>query len=136
MEQKAARPHEQVSNEANQEYRVILQLALEIESQANSAQRDINIVKSAISSKQRDARMLEITSTELKQLDRDIKLYEGVGKMFIFTPTETVQKKLASSIAEIKSDVGTLNKKLHYLETTHKNSREHIEKIIGSSGKV
>ncbi|KAL9636667.1 MAG: hypothetical protein Q9164_002686 [Protoblastenia rupestris] len=111
-------------------------LALEIESQASSAQRDINIVKATIASKQRDARMLELTSTEVKQLDKDTKLYEGVGKMFVFSPTEDVEKKLSSSIAELKSDVGNLNKKLHYLETTHKNSREHIEKIIGSTGKV
>ena len=55
---------------------------------------------------------------------------------FVFSPTNNVEKKLSSSIAELKSDVGNLNKKLHYLETTHKNSREHIEKIIGSTGKV
>ncbi|KAL9101483.1 MAG: hypothetical protein Q9163_003254 [Psora crenata] len=56
-------------------------LAREIESQANSAQREINIVKAAITSKQRDARMLELTFTEVEQLHRDTKLYEGVGKM-------------------------------------------------------
>ena len=103
--------------------------------------------------------MLELTSTEIQQLDDDTKLYEGVGKMcvvvlinitsdrndysykyaececrFVFSPSKDVQKRLSSNVAEIKSDIGSLNKKLHYLETTHKNSREHIEKIIGSSG--
>lgn len=99
--------------------------------------------------------MLELTSTEVKHLDKNTKLYEGVGKMyvspvyigikvrdrsdqccrvfrFVFSPTPDVEKKLSSSISELKSDVESLNKKLHYLETTHKNSREHIEKIIGS----
>jgi len=58
------------------------QLALEIESQANSAQRDINLVKAAIATKQRDARMLELTSSEVKALDKNTKVYEGVGKMY------------------------------------------------------
>lgn len=57
------------------------QLAQEIESQALSAQRQINIVKSAITAKQRDIRMLELTSTEVKQLSNDTKVYQGVGKM-------------------------------------------------------
>ena len=46
-----------------------------------------------------------------------------------------VKKKLSSQTAELRSDVSSLNKKLHYLETTHKNSREHIDKIIQSGGR-
>ena len=57
------------------------QLVREIESQALSAQREISIVKAAVSAKQRDIRMLELTSNEVKQLSKDVKVYEGVGKM-------------------------------------------------------
>ena len=57
------------------------QLVQEIESQALSAQREITIVKAAVSAKQRDIRMLELTSNEVKQLSNDVKVYEGVGKM-------------------------------------------------------
>lgn len=58
-----------------------MQLALEIESQAQSAQREINIVKTAVASKQRDIRMLELTSSEVKGLEKGTKIYQGVGKM-------------------------------------------------------
>ncbi|MCJ1458752.1 hypothetical protein MMC28_009126 [Mycoblastus sanguinarius] len=107
-------------------------LAQEIETQAISSQREINIVKTAVASKQRDIRMLELTSSEVKQLSKDTKLYEGVGKMFVFSPMSDVEKKLSSQTSELKSDIANLNKKLHYLETTHKNSREHIDKIMAS----
>lgn len=110
-------------------------LAQEIESQALSAQREINIVKTAITAKQRDIRMLELTSTEVKQLSNETKVYQGVGKMFVFSPTLDVVKRLSSETTELKSDISNLNKKLHYLETTHKNSREHIEKIIQSGAR-
>ena len=46
-----------------------------------------------------------------------------------------MERQLLSETAELKSDVTNLNKKLHYLETTHKNSREHIEKIMQSGGR-
>ncbi|KAI4214614.1 MAG: hypothetical protein LQ351_003031 [Letrouitia transgressa] len=56
-------------------------LAQEIESQAVQAQRDINVVKATMATKQRDVRMLELTSTEVKQLSNGTNVYEGVGKM-------------------------------------------------------
>ncbi|KAI4117149.1 MAG: hypothetical protein LQ345_002555 [Seirophora villosa] len=107
-------------------------LVQEIETQAVNAQREINVVKAAIVSKQREIRMLELTSTELKQLSTDTNVYEGVGKMFMYTPADSVEKRLGSEIAELRSDISSLNKKLHYLETTHKNSREHIDQIFRS----
>ncbi|KAL8736263.1 MAG: hypothetical protein Q9166_000418 [cf. Caloplaca sp. 2 TL-2023] len=110
-------------------------LVQEIETQAISAQREINVVKAAVASKQRDIRMLELTATEVKQLSDDTKVYEGVGKMFMFTPRDNVQSRLATETAELKSDISSLNKKLHYLETTHKNSREHIDQIFMSGGR-
>lgn len=57
------------------------QLAQEIESQAITAQREINVVKATVATKQRDVRMLELTSTEVKQLSNNTNVYEGVGKM-------------------------------------------------------
>ncbi|KAL8854596.1 MAG: hypothetical protein Q9221_000631 [Calogaya cf. arnoldii] len=110
-------------------------LVQEIETQAITAQREINVVKAAVASKQRDVRMLELTSTEVKQLSSDTKVYEGIGKMFMFAPVHNVQTRLASETAELKSDISSLDKKLHYLETTHKNSREHIDQIFKSTGR-
>ncbi|MCJ1475898.1 hypothetical protein MMC13_004562 [Lambiella insularis] len=110
-------------------------LVQEIEIQAISAQREINVVKSTISAKQRDARLLELTISELKILTKETKVYEGVGKMFVFRPTADVEKRLLLETAELKADVSNLNKKLHYLETTHKNSREHIDQIFRSGGR-
>lgn len=51
---------------------------------------------------------------------------------FVFSPTPDVEKRLLSETAGLKSDISNLNIKLHSLETTHKHSREHIEKFIQS----
>lgn len=51
---------------------------------------------------------------------------------FVFAPTVDIEKRLVAETSELKADITNLNKKLHYLETTHKNSREHIDQIFKS----
>lgn len=53
----------------------------EIESQAVQAQQQINVVKSQVSIKNREIRLLELTSKEVSGLPADTNVYEGVGKM-------------------------------------------------------
>lgn len=49
---------------------------------------------------------------------------------------DAVDNRLGKETSELKSDVENLGKKLHYLETTHKNSREHIDQIFKSGGRA
>lgn len=119
-----------ISNEALQK------LVQEIETQAIVAQQQINVVKSQISVKQREIRMLQLTSNEVDTLPTDTNVYEGVGKMFVFSPIAEVNKRLSSETTELKSEVENLGKKLQYLETTHKNSREHIDQIFKNGGRA
>ncbi|KAI9766088.1 MAG: hypothetical protein M1840_006795 [Geoglossum simile] len=111
-------------------------LVQEIESRALQAQQQINVVKAQIAAKQRDIRLLQLTSSEVGSLPKGTNVYEGVGKMFIYSPMADVGKRLATEIGELKSDVSNLEKKLHYLETTYKNSRDHMEQIFRTGGKA
>ncbi|RDL42021.1 Uncharacterized protein BP5553_02000 [Venustampulla echinocandica] len=111
-------------------------LVQEIEIQAIQAQQQISTVKSQIALKQREIRMLQLTSSEVSTLPADTPVYEGVGKMFVFNPIPDVEKRLTTETSELKADVENLGKKLLYLETTHKNSREHIDQIFKSGGKA
>jgi len=42
--------------------------------------------------------------------------------------------RLTAEGVELKSDVSNLEKKLHYLETTYKNSKDNLEQILNSAG--
>lgn len=118
----------------NQE--ALQKLVNEIEAQAMMSQQQINVVKSQIAVKQRDIRLLQLTSSEVSNLPKDTNVYEGVGKMFVFSPTDEVDQRLKKETTDLKTDVDNLNKKLHYLETTHKNSKEHMEQIFKSGGRA
>jgi len=64
------------------------------------------------------------------------RLARGDGaSRFVFSPTPDVGKRLTSETAELKSDIANLNKKLNYLETTYKNSQEHMNRIFSSGGR-
>jgi len=97
--------------------------------------------------------MIQLTTKELSGVSGSSKVYEGVGKMydsvlllyqrqanltalglcrFILSSTNTIGDKLSSQSAELKADSASLEKKLHYLETTAKNSQQHIEKMLQS----
>ncbi|EHK96862.1 putative prefoldin subunit 1 [Glarea lozoyensis 74030] len=64
-----------ISNEALQK------LVQEIETQAVQSQQQIALVKSQMASKQREMRMLQLTSSEVSTLPPDTPVYEGVGKI-------------------------------------------------------
>lgn len=50
---------------------------------------------------------------------------------FVATPAESVKTRLDKEGDTLKSDVSNLEKKLHYLETTYKNSRDHLDQVLG-----
>ncbi|KAF8867259.1 Prefoldin beta-like protein [Acephala macrosclerotiorum] len=119
-----------ISNEALQK------LVQEIETQAIQSQQQISMVRSQIGIKTREIRKLELTSKEVSELPSDTNVYEGVGKMFVFSPTAEIDKRLTGEASELKSDIKNLEKRLQYLETTHKNSRSHIDQIFNSPGRA
>ncbi|KAJ5183646.1 hypothetical protein N7492_001262 [Penicillium capsulatum] len=107
-------------------------LLVEIESRAMASQQQMGITKAQMTAKQRDIRMLQLTSKELSDLPPDTRVYEGVGKMFVNVPVDAVNKRLVREGSEASSEITNLEKKLHYHETTHKNSRENLEQILKS----
>ncbi|RFU35415.1 hypothetical protein B7463_g1005, partial [Scytalidium lignicola] len=119
-----------ISNEALQK------LVQEIETQALVARQQIDVVKTQIAVKQREMRMLQLTSSEVSSLPPSTNVYEGVGKMFVASPITAVDKRLNAETSDLKAEVDSLGKKLQYLETTHKNSREHIDQIFKSGGRA
>lgn len=57
------------------------QLLQEIESRAIASQQQISLTKAHMTAKQRDIRMLQLTSKELSELPSETNVYEGCGKM-------------------------------------------------------
>ncbi|GAM83560.1 hypothetical protein ANO11243_015480 [Dothideomycetidae sp. 11243] len=128
-------------------------LLVEIEQKASFAQQQMVIVKSQIDSSKREIRMIDLMNTEISSLPKDAKLYEGVGKMFVSlfpvpyslladlhhrfvaTPTDAVNTRLAKDKEDLNAKLTNLDKKYTFLETTFKNSQDHLDKVFKSGGR-
>lgn len=55
---------------------------------------------------------------------------------FVNVPIDTINKRLTREGSEAATEITSLEKKLHYHETTHKNSRENLEQILKSGGRA
>lgn len=131
----------------------------EIESQAFVAQQQIGLARTQMTSKQREQRLVKLTINEMATLPSDAVVYEGVGKMyvpanpflavlfiidpsvrcltdvviscrFVSLPVDSLRQKLEGQTQTLEGEVDKLSQRLLYLETTHKNSREHIEQML------
>lgn len=49
---------------------------------------------------------------------------------FISLPVDSLRQKLEGQTQTLEGEVDKLSQRLLYLETTHKNSREHIEQML------
>ncbi|TDZ19687.1 Prefoldin subunit 1 [Colletotrichum sidae] len=105
-------------------------LIREIETQAIAAQHQIGQTRTQITAKQREMRMVRLTLEEVSALPPTSSVFEGVGKMFVSLSTPQLTKKLGGQIKEKEVEVENLGQKLHYLETTFKNSRQHIDQML------
>jgi chaperonin cofactor prefoldin len=52
------------------------------------------------------------------------------SRRFVAIPVSDLNTKLEKQMKSLETDVEGLGKKLHYLETTAKNSQEHISKML------
>ena len=57
-----------------------------------------------------------------------------LGTRFVSRSRDEVETRVTSETEALRLDISNLGKKLHYLETTHKNSRDHIDQILRSRG--
>ncbi|KAF2223112.1 Prefoldin [Elsinoe ampelina] len=110
-------------------------LLIEIEQKASFAQQQMVIVKSQIDASKREIRMIDLMNKEIDSLPGDAKLYEGVGKMFVASPTADVNTRLVKEKKDLNAKLDNLDKKYTFLETTYKNSQEHLDKVFKNGGR-
>ncbi len=53
---------------------------------------------------------------------------------FASLPTPALREKLEKQLKDAQAEVDKLSSRLVYLETTHKNSRDHIEQMLKRGG--
>nr|ODN80101.1 prefoldin subunit 1 [Cryptococcus depauperatus CBS 7841] len=104
-------------------------ILLQIQTQAISAQKQLSAVRTQITSKEKERRILALTVKELGNVKGDSTIYKGVGKMFMEQPREEVNKDHAGQEKQLAEEVQDLSKKAKYLEKQFEEANNQLKDI-------
>ena len=103
---------------------------MELQSKMLDAKQKMKMADIQIESLKRSITHTELTSTELKSLPENTRLYESVGRMFILSSrpevTNTLEKKKENSNEKIKN----LEANKTYLDRSVKDSENSLRELV------
>lgn len=81
--------------------------------------------------------MVQLTIKEISELNsadgKEVKMYRGVGKMFIQVPKADMEGRLNNQEKELSDEVDGLTKKSKYLEKEFNEAQGQLRDIFQSS---
>jgi prefoldin subunit 1 len=111
-----------------------VQILVQIQQTAVQSQRALNVARQQTAAKERERRILQLTIDEISQLEKDVNLYKGVGKMydsrrlyytpilvdnfsnrFMMVPRNTMEAEMKKEERELTDDINSLNKKVQFI---------------------
>ena len=72
----------------------------------------------------------KLTEAELEQLDASIRMYEGIGRMFVLSDKKKILENLEEKAKTCDAKMKNLEKTKEYLEKTVKDSEESLRELI------
>lgn len=108
---------------------------MELQQQYIATSRELNIVKANVTKSQREQKMNTITISELEKLPQSdtVKMYRGIGKMFMLSDQQNVMDHLHTSMEDEKKKELDLTGKMEYLERKIKSQQANIQEVIKAS---
>jgi len=94
------------------------------------ASRALSITRAQASGKERERRITQLTLDEISRLDKSVKVYKGVGKMFMMEPKPAMEKELKAQEKELADEASALGKKVKYLEKQYLESQAQLRSIF------
>ncbi|KAF8079126.1 Prefoldin [Lyophyllum atratum] len=105
-------------------------ILVQIQQTAVQSQRSLQISQQQMAAKDRERRILQLTIDEISQIEGDVNLYKGVGKMFMIVPRKSMEDELKSQEKELADDIASLNKKSKYLEKQFNDAQSQLRDIF------
>ncbi len=109
---------------------------MDLQGQLKNTVRDYSQVNGDIIKAQKSKRINEITLTELDAIpkeDSNVKMYLGVGKMFMASTRENVYSKLEEEIKDNEKKANELTQKKEYLERRMKSQQQNIIELTSNA---
>ncbi|KAI0286826.1 Prefoldin [Russula aff. rugulosa BPL654] len=109
-------------------------ILIQIQQTAVQSQRALTVTRQQVSNKERERRILQLTTTEISQTEDGVNVYRGVEKVHD-GPRSTMEKDLKSQEKALTDDINSLGKKAKYLEKQFNDAQSQLRDIFNSAPK-
>lgn len=72
----------------------------------------------------------KLTEAEIAQLDTSVRMYEGIGRMFVLSDKSKVLKNLEDKSKSCETKITSLEKTKEYLDKSLKDSENSLRELI------
>jgi len=104
----------------------------ELQTRMISTTQQLKVSDMQIEQLKRQIAHSRLVEKEIESLPKDTKTYEGVGRMFVLQPIETVEKNLVDKVKACEEKVKSLENGKVYLERSIKEGEENLRELIQS----
>ncbi|KAK2464900.1 hypothetical protein APHAL10511_002976 [Amanita phalloides] len=105
-------------------------ILIQIQQTAIQSQRALGVAQQQTATKERERRILQLTTNEIGHLEPSVNLYKGVGKMFLMIPRKALEDELKQQEKELTDDINSLGKKSKYLEKQFTDAQSQLRDIF------
>ncbi|EJU02783.1 hypothetical protein DACRYDRAFT_21744 [Dacryopinax primogenitus] len=106
----------------------------QIQARTVAAQRELSLVRAQIAASERARKISQLTSGEISALPEGevVRVYRGVGKMFVQEPRKVMERSLEVQEKDIEEELQALNKKAKRLEDEYQRTQGQLRDIFHS----
>ncbi|KAA1471419.1 Prefoldin [Dentipellis sp. KUC8613] len=107
-------------------------ILIQIQQTSVQSQRALGVTRQQIASKDRERRILQLTINEISEMEPNVNMYKGVGKMFMMVPRPEMEADLKAQERGLTDDIASLSKKTKYLEKQFNDAQSQLRDIFNS----
>ncbi|KAI9294560.1 hypothetical protein K502DRAFT_365734 [Neoconidiobolus thromboides FSU 785] len=108
------------------------QLFLSIQNKLIEDERNLNVIHQQIATIEREVKSNQLILSQIKEFDNVERTFKSVGKMFVFTPVQQIEKENVDTTAKNQELLQALKKKAKFLENKVNDTRSHLKDVLHS----
>ena len=95
-----------------------------------TSRSQIKVITSQVEQLKRQIQHSKLTEAELESMSSNVRMYEGIGRMFALSAKPTILKGLGDKSKKCEEKITSLEKSKEYLEKSVKESENSLRELI------
>lgn len=102
----------------------------ELQAKMVSTTQQLKIADFQIEQLKRQIIHTKLVEKEIDSLPKDVRTYEGIGRMFVLLPLPTIEKNLVTKVKTCEEKIKSIESSKSYLERSIKEGEENLRELV------